>query len=490
MSQNINNKDLIRKSHPAKQGNPNKHKISSKNTSDNESDVNHDHVKKLKLVLETYPSDSESDSTDDSRETSTMDSNLGEDDDITIQENISPEEHLELLGKYEVLQQQHAELLQKFNTLLSRIDNLPGKIVLPASTNPNKTPKPKTNTNTDTTTTTSKTHKPPPLICYNIQTNKYIPLLKTTLGHNSFYFKIINKNITHIYTENSNDYKKVKSFLISHKNNFYTFTPPDEKHLTYLIKNLDSSFTIEDIKTAYEEEISTNNLNIEITKISKYLTPHMAKTNNSWYWLIQVTKKSDLQAFLKIRKILNSIITIEKLQKKDISQCRNCQRFGHSASNCHLPFRCVKCDTPHKRGACKTPTLQQRLENPDLGNAIPKCVNCGTIGHPANYRKCPKYIELTARIQAKKDKLREIQTMKTRSYNNFVRPTLSFSSITKPLPQTNIPRGNPQLATNTLGVDINNFSAKLALILPNLPKDPLQKKISLLAFITEFAINQ
>jgi hypothetical protein len=33
--------------------------------------------------------------------------------------------------------------------------------------------------------------------------------------------------------------------------------------------------------------------------------------------------------------------------KKDIAQCANCQRYGHTKNYCHLKLRCVKCAGDH-----------------------------------------------------------------------------------------------------------------------------------------------
>ncbi|XP_017481195.1 PREDICTED: RNA-directed DNA polymerase from mobile element jockey-like [Rhagoletis zephyria] len=45
----------------------------------------------------------------------------------------------------------------------------------------------------------------------------------------------------------------------------------------------------------------------------------------------------------------------EKLKPMVPSQCKNCQRFTHVASNCYLPYRCVKCIDTHGPGECKIP---------------------------------------------------------------------------------------------------------------------------------------
>ena len=58
---------------------------------------------------------------------------------------------------------------------------------------------------------------------------------------------------------------------------------------------------------------------------------------------------------------------------KLLPQCKNCQRWGHTKSNCHKEPRCDKCAGKHTTLKCTKPK-----ETP------PKCYNCGK-NHPANY---------------------------------------------------------------------------------------------------------
>lgn len=453
----------------------------------------------LEEVINQLESDSEK-SEEDTSEGSTQDMEemeiIAEGEAEMIQGQAVPlTDHMELLRKYEDLQRQHEELARKFKEYCVQPEMEKGALV---TNQLNKEKEKKTNqknlpnsSQTSDTLKKSKPHKPPPLICYNININKLLPEIKNILTHTNFFFKKINTNITHIYTENLHEYTQVKTLLLSNKNKFYSFTPPEEKYHSFLIKNLDKTFTINDLKEAYNEIISLNNLKIEIIKISKFLTPHMRNNNRNGFWLIQISNKSDIPAFLKIKKILNSIIIVEKLQSKQIPQCKNCQRIGHAASNCNMPFRCVKCDTPHSRGECKLPTAEQIKNNPNTEHTAPKCVNCGTTGHPASYRKCPKYIELVTRINERRQKIHEHKNFKIRTFNNFVKPNISYSNAVTSNRNTQTTKHiqNTQLKPATPDLDIANYTAKLTKILPTLPHDPIQRKIALLAFITEHVLN-
>ena len=49
---------------------------------------------------------------------------------------------------------------------------------------------------------------------------------------------------------------------------------------------------------------------------------------------------------------MHHVVSWERLAKKEPTMCLRCQRFGHSAINCNLDFRCVKCEEKHEPGDC------------------------------------------------------------------------------------------------------------------------------------------
>lgn len=70
-------------------------------------------------------------------------------------------------------------------------------------------------------------------------------------------------------------------------------------------------------------------------------------------------------------------VEIEALRStKLISQCKNCQTYGHTQRFCKKESRCVKCTGKHHTSKCNK---QQQDQS--------KHVNCGN-NHPANYRGC------------------------------------------------------------------------------------------------------
>jgi hypothetical protein len=64
-------------------------------------------------------------------------------------------------------------------------------------------------------------------------------------------------------------------------------------------------------------------------------------------------------------------------QKREIAQCSNCQRYGHTKNYCHLRPRCVTCAGDH---------LTLNCQRKDRSSSV-RCVLCDG-NHPANYKGC------------------------------------------------------------------------------------------------------
>lgn len=101
--------------------------------------------------------------------------------------------------------------------------------------------------------------------------------------------------------------------------------------------------------------------------------------------MVQLSPDSNPAILKTIKFVAHQVITWEKLNRKEIIQCRRCQRLGHVAFNCNLPYRCVKCNIKHSPGECA---------NTEVNRDKIFCVNCGEFGHPASYRGCVKIKEI------------------------------------------------------------------------------------------------
>lgn len=281
--------------------------------------------------------------------------------------------------------------------------------------------------------TSKKTSLPPTIISYNVNSKDLTIKFFSLLGHKNFSFKIVNRNVTHINTIKLEDYFEVKKFLSDNKIKFYSYTPRELKPYSVVIKQLSS---------VYEEDEIINylnglNINMHINKLAKF---------GNDKWLIQLAKSSDIAEFKKIKFILNCKVSFEGLRPMKPPQCKNCQRYTHVASNCNMPYRCVKCNVPHGPGGCQVPPKEQNVKEYEIEDTrsgkitkrigLPTfCINCNEEGHTAASRNCPKRIMLVKKISERKNVGLLNTNNKGSNSNTFsstqkpVRGHLSFASI-------------------------------------------------------------
>lgn len=143
--------------------------------------------------------------------------------------------------------------------------------------------------------------------------------------------------------------------------------PTDKAKLTRASVPKISNFIISPMEINYE--IINNN------------DPNKAKRGGDAF-LIKISAESDFKQLVKITRIANQMIWWDKIRHRNVIQCFNCQRIGHTARFCNRRYRCVKCDDNHGLGECK-------IEIKNNANEKMYCTNCKNYGHPASYRRCP-----------------------------------------------------------------------------------------------------
>lgn len=295
---------------------------------------------------------------------------------------------------------------------------------------------PPTNTPIITAATTAaptapKEKTPPPIVAYQLNVKEARIHFRTVLGHNNFVFVPQNNNCTHVKTKHRVDYDKLKAAINQHNATkekkeeqieFHTFTPKEDRVISVVLRNLDHSYDADDIK----QGITDLNLDVTVSHVSRYETDWSKRNKiNLGHWLIQLAPGSNVNDLLKTKMFLSqSQIKFERRQNSTIPQCKNCQHFGHTASNCARHSRCVKCNADHPRNEC--PSTPAEGEAPSPESLF--CVNCESKEHPANYRGCPVYTNIIRRKQEKAQQILEQQQLRQSSYRNFSSPQISYAN--------------------------------------------------------------
>lgn len=164
-----------------------------------------------------------------------------------------------------------------------------------------------------------------------------------------------------------------------------------------------------------------------------------------------ITFNSDviLNDVRKIRYICSIRIRWDKYRNtRGITQCHNCQEFGHGSSKCFKSPKCVKCPGEHKTAECSKKPEDK-----------PKCVNCKGE-HPANYSKCPTYV-------AKLENLEEIRSKTNKKSSKNVQEKPNSNQFPEPKWQTEKPSLQPKWNDNRTSnsnknnTTTNNFKANV-----------------------------
>lgn len=283
----------------------------------------------------------------------------------------------------------------------------------------------KTNTNSNNSNSSSRAdaaqnannnkNKPPPLNIFNQNITDLIKIIKLKLKINNFTVKKITNNKHAIHTVHIHDYQTIKSLLLELNTPYFTYTPKQDKCQTFLLKGLTHDEEEDNIKQELQHHEGEN---LKIIKVKKFSTKNSLKNNiNLPIFLVQINSDSQSAELVKIKYLNHQVIKWERIKKKVITQCFRCQRFGHTASNCCLSYRCVKCgNSNHEPGNCPI--------NTESDKKMLYCVQCKSYGHPASYKGCPRHIELINKIKAKKNEKSDKQAM----FTNFVQNEISYAS--------------------------------------------------------------
>lgn len=194
----------------------------------------------------------------------------------------------------------------------------------------------------------SEIKRVPPIVTYGLKHKEATERLTKVLGHSNFQMETINNTCSVIRCNSPQTHQLIQADL-KDKVDFHTFTPHENRKISIVMKNLSSTYDAADIKQALENL----KLQISIYNVTPYVTDtSVRQKKNLRIWLIQLDPGSDSQALLKTRGILNQIVKFEVKKQSRIPQCKNCQRFKHTASNCNRRYRCVKCVGDHRPREC------------------------------------------------------------------------------------------------------------------------------------------
>lgn len=193
------------------------------------------------------------------------------------------------------------------------------------------------------------------------------------------------KSPARIYCENIQVKNNIMKALSEMNVEFNTYAQANEKKHAFIVRGMshgDTKTNINHITMAFLEHGITTPITVSVFETAKMKREGITAAG---LYKVVLDSGSDLSFIANIREIANFQVKIEKMKKSETIKCRNCQRFNHTANQCHFKYRCVQCVFVQQPGKCP------RKINTNLPIG---CVNCGEhkltfAGHTANnFRDC------------------------------------------------------------------------------------------------------
>lgn len=232
-----------------------------------------------------------------------------------------------------------------------------------------------------------------------------------------------------IQTPHPDAFRSLTKLLTLHKIPYHTYALPEERKVRAVLRGIPHELPNE----AIQDDLVAQGFPVEAVY-------KMHSRTGKQFPLALVILTATAQSS---RDIFRRDLTVCGLSKVKVEpphrrgspgQCHRCQLYGHAAANCSAQPRCVKCLDPHLTKECsRTPNTP----------TPPACVLCGQIGHPANYKGCPRAPKPKAKAKGSKK-------------NSPLQATDSSQRPTPPVMNNNnfpsLPRAAPLVAATPLTV--------------------------------------
>lgn len=174
-------------------------------------------------------------------------------------------------------------------------------------------------------------------------------------------------------------YKAIRNNFITNDISHYTYQLKCERAYRVVLRGLHSTEDISLIKKELNEK------GHEVRQIVNVRHRNTKEALPLFY--VDLEPEKNNKDIFNVRYLSQMKVTFEApYKKKEILECKRCQRFGHSKNQCLRPYRCVKCGNDHSTSSCKK-----------TSDTSATCANCQE-NHPASYKGCIKYKQYKERI--------------------------------------------------------------------------------------------
>lgn len=262
---------------------------------------------------------------------------------------------------------------------------------------------------------------PPPIFMKGIND---FPGFCTTLieliGVDNFICKATTDRLK-IQTANPESYRLLIHYLKEHNAKYHTYQLAEDKPTRIVIRNLHPTTPVELIKSELETRL------FEVRQVTNVL--HKTSKHPLPLFFVDLEPTEHSNQIYQLSSLMHTKIKVEEPYKpKLISQCQNCQDYGHTRAYCGYSARCVRCSAHHSSSEC--------TKSPD---SPAKCVLCSG-DHPANYRGCSVYKELQRR---------KTPTNKSKFLHDTIKPNVKPYNVKESHPLATLAEKNESNPTKT-----------------------------------------
>lgn len=201
-------------------------------------------------------------------------------------------------------------------------------------------------------------------------------------------------NATQIRVNDTENYMLVKNLLQNENIEFYSYQHQSAKLKKFVLYGLNNENT-----TDIHADLVQYGLKPVEIKTMRIANKRYSEHNNFVVYF-DYEDRINIDTLKDVKYICNTVVrwAYYNSRPSNIIQCRNCFKFNHNATECHMLANCMICAKQHKVEDC--PLMKEKLAK--QAGAIPEhllqCCNCKQ-NHTAIYQNCPARINFVNKQQ-------------------------------------------------------------------------------------------
>lgn len=244
---------------------------------------------------------------------------------------------------------------------------------------------------------TTRKEKVPPIVVTvpNMQTFKenILRLYK----HEVISFELNRNGSCKVFMRSLDAHEKLCNFLNNNKILYFTYDSKCDNKFKVVLKGLPNFLAIDEIEAELKKLLGVNFIRVIKMKTKRQNISGASQLPDLYLVHFNKNEVNSLKSLEKANILFYIRIKWEHFRRfgntqTNVTQCRNCQRYGHGTKNCHMIQKCMICSSiVHAKDECPVQAERSKF----------KCANCGGA-HKSNDWDCParkKFLDNRAKNQ-------------------------------------------------------------------------------------------